>query len=348
MNRDDVDASIPLLSRGEQSNDLDGAVSSKPQTYITGQSAASDGYSHHVAQGVVEGGEKMRRTISHIIPDERSIPATDPNATAAIIDWGFEKQGFDLGTVDYIEASDRLLHNQAPLTPTSTFGRCLGLTLAGLTVVGLPYVFCQCRVVPAGKIALCKGIGGNVRIVEPGCNCLEFACSKVAMFDVTSDRIDLGPMHIIRILPGQVGKATVNGRPYLMNSGRHAVNDAMFQFYGAESVQEPYINIGTIHVVLVPQGMTAVCRVNGIGHFLESGRHHINNPSFQFDPRANFFNNDTEHINVCSKHRIVVPSGKLGLGFRKGKAVTLKPCQVRNSNTNVNCTFSTHSFRITI
>jgi hypothetical protein len=91
------------------------------------------------------------------------------------------------------------------------------------------YVFCQCRVVPAGKLALCRGIGGNVRIVEPGCNCLEFACSKVEMFDVTTNQIDMGPMHIIRILPGSLGMASVNGRPFLMLAGRHAVNDAMFQ-----------------------------------------------------------------------------------------------------------------------
>ena len=49
------------------------------------------------------------------------------------------------------------------------------------------------------------------------------------MYDVTADQIEMGPMHIIRILPGQIGMASVNGRPYLMTHGRHAVNDAMFR-----------------------------------------------------------------------------------------------------------------------
>ena len=332
MDRDDSDVSVPLLAR-DSSRTATTVTSVKARTYSasaeTGTTADTVAASAAAsAQGNNAGA--VRRTISHMVPPDRSIDATHPGALAAPIDWGFDQQGFDLGVVDYLQASDQLLHNQPPLTPASVFGRCIGLTLAGLTVVGLPYVFCQCRVVPAGKIALCRGIGGNVRIVEPGCNCIEFACSKVVTFDVTADQIDLGPMHIIRILPGQVGLATVNGRPYLMTDGRHAVNDAMFQYHGAASVQSPYINVGTIHVVLVPQGMTAVCRVNGIGHFLESGRHHINNPNFQFDPNTSFFSNDTEQISVCSKHRIVVPSGKIGLGFMRGKAVLLNPCQVRS------------------
>jgi hypothetical protein len=71
-------------------------------------------------------------------------------------------------------------------------------------------------------------------------------------------------------------------------------------------------------------------QVGGDGHFLESGRHEINNPNFAFDPNTGFFSNNTEHISVCSKHRIVVPSGKLGLAFSRGKAVLLNPCHVYN------------------
>jgi hypothetical protein len=78
----------------------------------------------------------------------------------------------------------------------------------------------------------------------------------------------MGPMHILRILPGQLGMASVNGRPYLMQPGRHAVGDPMFTFHGVASLRAPYINIGTIHVVLVPTGMTAVCKV---GHACGSG-----------------------------------------------------------------------------
>ena len=326
MDRSQVndEASLPLLPKASTIVNMDNfSGENEPELRrrnITGGGAAGQGGST---------GE-MHRTISQIIPPERNVAATSATAEPSRIDWGFENRGFDLGRIDFLEASDRLLHNQAPLSCSSWFGRCLGTTLAGLTVVGLPYVLCQCKVVPAGKLALCRGIGGNVRIVEPGCNCIEFACSKVQMFDVTQDQIELGPMHIIRILPGQLGMASVNGRPYLMQPGRHAVNDAMFQFHGAASLRSPYINIGTIHVVLVPEGMTAVCKVGGEGHFLESGRHEINNPNFAFDPATGFHSNNTEHINICTKHRIVVPSGKLGLAFSRGKAVLLNPCQVYN------------------
>eukprot|EP00750_Incisomonas_marina_P032287 INCI910.1.p1 GENE.INCI910.1~~INCI910.1.p1 ORF type:complete len:713 (+),score=132.37 INCI910.1:127-2139(+) len=331
MSRSDIDeASVPLLEthRDPSVRGVKARTVAHTDTEVrpTSQGFAALGSNDSLGGG----GETMRRTISQLIPAGRDVQATNPNAEPAKIDWGFDKQGFDLGSIATIKASDDLLHQQPPLSCSSAAGRCLGLTLAGLSVVGLPYVFCQCRVVPAGKLALCRGIGGNVRIVEPGCNCLEFACSKVKMFDVTTDQIDLGPMHIIRILPGQLGMASVNGRPYLMEPGRHAVNDAMFQFHGTASLRAPYINIGTIHVVLVPEGMTAVCKVGGEGHFLESGRHEINNPNFSFDPATGFYNNNTEHINICSKHRIVVPSGKLGLAFSRGKAKVLNPCQVYN------------------
>ena len=220
MSRSDIDeASVPLLEthRDPSVRGVKARTVAHTDTEVrpTSQGFAALGSNDSLGGG----GETMRRTISQLIPAGRDVQATNPNAEPAKIDWGFDKQGFDLGSIATIKASDDLLHQQPPLSCSSAAGRCLGLTLAGLSVVGLPYVFCQCRVVPAGKLALCRGIGGNVRIVEPGCNCLEFACSKVKMFDVTTDQIDLGPMHIIRILPGQLGMASVNGRPYLMEPG---------------------------------------------------------------------------------------------------------------------------------
>ncbi len=129
MNSDDVDASVPLLQ-----TDYGGDTAIKARTY------ALAGGGQGGAPGASLGGDTMRRTISQVIPEGRSVTATllDSSGPRAKIDWGFERQGFDLGTIDIIHPSDTLLHNQPPLTAGSFCGRLLGLTLAGLTVVGLP------------------------------------------------------------------------------------------------------------------------------------------------------------------------------------------------------------------
>jgi hypothetical protein len=127
MNSDDVDASVPLLQ-----TDFSGNGTAKARTYavLGGQGGAPGGSL---------GGDTMRRTISQVIPEGRSVTATlDSSSVRAKIDWGFDHQGFDLGTIDVIQPSDTLLHNQPPLSPGSVCGRFLGLALASLTVVGLP------------------------------------------------------------------------------------------------------------------------------------------------------------------------------------------------------------------
>jgi regulator of protease activity HflC (stomatin/prohibitin superfamily) len=70
---------------------------------------------------------------------------------------------------------------------------------------------------------------------------------------------------------------------------------------------EPHVTISTTHLLTVAVGKVGLCKVNTTAHFLEPGIHRINSPRFEF---LGFSNSTDEHIQVGSKNRIVVPSGK--------------------------------------
>jgi len=248
-----------------------------------------------------------------------------------MFDVGFPKHAnsaiFDLGTCETLEPSTELLRSQKPLSCGSTCLKVVGGGCLALSVLALPYICSKMQIVPKGKIALCRNCDGSVRIVDSGCHLKETLFTSVSIHSLTDNEIHVGPMHIIRIKPGFIGLATRDGKPILMASGRHAVNDPLFRFDRAMSLNTPHIYIGTIHIITVPRNQNAVCEVNGVGHILEPGRHKINNPRFKF---GGFVNSSNELISICAKHRILVPAGKVGLGWDRGKPVMLEAGKIYN------------------
>ena len=62
---------------------------------------------------------------------------------------------------------------------------------------------------------------------------------------------------ILRILPGEVGKGLLNGKPVFLLTGRHLVNDPLFVFQGTESLTTEHITVGTAHIITVASGRCA-------------------------------------------------------------------------------------------
>ena len=178
-----------------------------------------------------------------------------------------------------------------------------------------------------GELGLAEWNSGNIRVLTPGWHLLECVNTSVARFRVTQDVITHGAMKIIRVRPGHIGLGTQNGRPVLLQVGRHVINDPLFVFQRAVSLTDQHISIGTSHIITVQPGYVGLCTVNGRAHFLEPGHHRINHPNFKFESMVE---STREHIGLGSKHRIIVPAGLVGLAYDGGRAVLLESGKVYN------------------
>lgn len=115
-------------------------------------------------------------------------------------------------------------------------------------------------------------------------------------------------MSIIRVLPGELGLALLCAKPLVLLPGRHLFEDPAFEFVGFQPMSVPHIAISTTNIITVSRGWVGLCMANNITRFLEPGVHRINNARFTF---AGLSLSTNEHISHGSKHRVVVPSGKV-------------------------------------
>lgn len=149
---------------------------------------------------------------------------------------------------------------------------------------------------------------------------------------VNDDNISIGPVNIIRVGPGRVGLATLNGNPTLLDTGVHFINEPSFCFSGFKRVDEPLIKLGPLHIVTVPRGMIVPVMINGEGHFLLEGRHFIKQARINVCPPQALTD---EYVTMGTRHRIVVPQGRLGLALERGEPVIYEPCSVHLVNSDL-------------
>jgi regulator of protease activity HflC (stomatin/prohibitin superfamily) len=155
-------------------------------------------------------------------------------------------------------------------------------------------------------------------------NPLQFSGEK----PMTSNVIQASPFHLIRVNPGQVGVATINGIPVLLEAGVHFLNEPVFQIdprSGFRRLDEEYIEIGTTKIVVVQRGCIAKVMVEGQGHFLLEGRYVINQGRFVFEGTQYL---TEEIIQAGVRSRVLVPKGKLGLALDNGEPILLDPGKV--------------------
>eukprot|EP00750_Incisomonas_marina_P015401 INCI18224.1.p1 GENE.INCI18224.1~~INCI18224.1.p1 ORF type:complete len:651 (-),score=115.65 INCI18224.1:371-2323(-) len=248
------------------------------------------------------------------------IPQVDLNFVGGIeLDRGVVPvlKGVDEATVD-----DYIRTRVSTPSCFSKVIRGLGVTCSFVSVVGLIGVCAKAKMIKPDEIGLARGFNGEVFILNQGCNIAQTYFREVKVFNINSNHIHVHPMHIIRVLPGYYGLCKFDGIPHIMAPGRHFINDPLFEYVGVVSVTSPYIQNGTISIIIVPTGQVAVCSVKGVGHILEAGQHWINNPDFTFD--GGFVSASAEYIQAHAKHRILIPVGKIGLGWRKNESVLLE------------------------
>ena len=72
---------------------------------------------------------------------------------------------------------------------------------------------------------------------------------------------------------GEVGLASLNGQPLLLAEGLHVKNDRLFQFHEFQSINQPHIHHGSVHVIRVPKGYYGLVTENSIPKFLQEGNY---------------------------------------------------------------------------
>jgi len=144
---------------------------------------------------------------------------------------------------------------------------------------------------------------------------------------VNDDIIQVGPVSIIRVPPGMVALSTLNGSPTLLDVGVHFINDVALQMADPpfRRIDEPLISLGPMNIITVPRGKIVPVIVDGEGHFLLEGRHFISHPRISIK-RAQCLTD--EYVFAGTRHRIVVPNGKLGLALERGEPVVYEPGSV--------------------
>ena len=170
---------------------------------------------------------------------------------------GSASVGFDHGEVSIVHpvneeadgsATDRILSTQKPLGSTSR--ACRLLTSLPL----LPYTLINSLIVRRGEIGLCQYFDGSVRLIGPGFHVLDVMYATTKKFKEAQNLIRLGPLHIIRIVPGNIGLGSTNGKPVMLLAGRHVINDPLFTFTGTMELTKQHITNGTIHIITVMFG----------------------------------------------------------------------------------------------
>lgn len=258
-------------------------------------------------------------------------------AVPAAVDEGFvDASGrpvasFDPGLVEVRQGAP-FLDLSALQQPLSAWGRAKSLaviTLTAATGVGLFYLAGKVTLVRQGQLAITRSVAGECRALESGWHLLDTVTCEVRIASMTDAVVQLGTLHVLRVFPGQLGLAQLNGHPTLLSPGVHLVNDPLFSFLGTEAMTKPHITIaGTCHIITVQRGEVGLCLADAVGHFLGPGKHAVNHPRFEF---RGFAPASAEYINVGSKHRILMPAGRLGLAWQAGQPLLLEP----NASTEV-------------
>jgi regulator of protease activity HflC (stomatin/prohibitin superfamily) len=234
---------------------------------------------------------------------------------------------FDVGTVDMIKPDERLLTDPRLSAGKHTCeSTCVKWPLLALSAVFPCYALGKVSCIKQNQIGVVTHMMGGAHILPSGCH-ISGCCTTVKKFEIKQDLIRNGNMWIIRILPGQYGLAISSGKPLILLPGRHAINDPLFDYVGSESVNEPMIEHRTIRIITVPRGKVGLVMVKGTGYFLQPGRHFVNQPNLKWIGMKNLV---SEYIAVGSKHRIVIPAGKIGLAWDNGKPVILEHGDVYN------------------
>jgi len=249
-------------------------------------------------------------------PNKACVLLFGASVKTAPIDVGFPTHTpFDKGEVDVragtVEITPSYL--EAQQTKLSVSDRLAGASIVIGSIasgIGLFYLADKTTLVKEGEVAIVQSYDGKTRALGTGVYLTATVGTSVRKFQLSNNVIQHGNVRIIRVLPGHVGLCTSNGKPVLLLSGQHLINDPLFAYCGDRELTDTHIQVGTTHIITVPSDQVGLAAVASVAHFLGPGRHAFNNATFSF---FGFKNATDPHISLHSKHRIYVPRGRLAL-----------------------------------
>jgi len=139
------------------------------------------------------------------------------------------------------------------------------------------------------------------------------------------DQISAGEVHIIRVLPGEVGLIRAQGTEVLLDVGTHVFNSGTVTIVGKVAYSDKhYFHHGRYHYLRVERGymakVWAVVSLDGVQtvvpRLIGQGIHFINNHMFKFDGFVKCSEKVIEHGSI---HRISVVRGLLAKCIQDSK-----------------------------
>ncbi|AYV81013.1 MAG: SPFH domain / Band 7 domain containing protein [Harvfovirus sp.] len=181
----------------------------------------------------------------------------------------------------------------------------LGAGLCCLTIVGIPYVCFNTKLIPAGSYGFLLD-NGVPYIMMPGWHSLYRAFRRfVGEFKASDTLINVGPITIVRIPKGWVGLAVNATMPEVLLAGTHCRNSGTFQYKGASNLQTELIEYDPIKFLTVPTGFQRICYFNGKVRVLKAGRFAINTPLFTVGPLVSIQQQNLKF----SEHKVLLNGG---------------------------------------
>jgi len=191
------------------------------------------------------------------------------------------------------------------------------------------------RILPK-KIAVAMDNGQPV-VLLPGRHAYNsplFKLEQNKIYDLDRPDISVSSLSIIRVKPGQLGLAKMNGNPVLLMPGVHIRNDIAFEFCDFldtrslrprsqlhQAPQECFEH-SNVSVIKIEKGKIGCAIKDNEPVFLEPGIHVQNSQGFQF---VGSVDANSPHIAFSTIHHIRVESNQLGLAWDGNNPVILTP-----------------------
>lgn len=213
--------------------------------------------------------------------------------------------------------------------PASSFGlftaiisKLFSATLSALSIVGLFTRVFRFKLIEQGKVGVIKE-NGQYKILQSGWHYLpELMAEYMGEFSLDENLAQYGPLTFVRVPQGEIGLATDNGKPVILQSGVHIVNDVRFQFRERVGVNIEAKVYSQLTFQTVPSGQFGLAYFNNRPVILPPGRHIINSPLFRFD---RLINQNAAHESLSTLQVLNIPQHCYGVATYENKPVLIPP-----------------------
>ena len=122
-------------------------------------------------------------------------------------------------------------------------------------------------VIPQGKVGFTEK-NGKMEVLAPGRRRIWHPQRQMLdqVFDVNNPLIQVGNWTFVRILPGQIGLAVQEGKPVILEAGRHRLVSPEWRFIGTQNANDDEISwpeVSALKVIRVRPGKVALIYENG-------------------------------------------------------------------------------------